>query len=219
MSSLKNAIHAKRFEKISSTTLSDVFDEMNIESSIIGLKPVIQGVGIIGKAVTVKAITGIKGTYHQKDFKKIFKLFEIVKKGDVIVFDNMGVSVSGWGGLASTAMKNLYVNGLIMDGGVRDVNEIRESGFQVFTRFYTPKSAQTRMKIDSINEPIQCCGIQVSPGDIIIGDSTSIAVVPILIAEEILKKALIINEKEKMIKDELVRGSSFIEATTKYSRI
>lgn len=207
------------FKRISSTTLSDVFDEMNIDSSIIGLNPVISGVKIVGPAVTVKAITGLKGTYHKKDFKKVLRLFKIVKRGDVIVFDNIGVPVSGWGGLASIAMKQIGVEGFVTDGGVRDIDEIRESGFQVYARFFTPRSAQTRVKIDSINEPIQCCGVCVNSGDIIVGDSTSIAVVPLSMAEQILGKGLELEEKEEKIKSELLKGSSFSKATAKYARI
>jgi len=219
---VKNAINSKLiegFKKVSSTTLSDIFDEMDINGNIIGLNPVIPGVKIVGAAVTVKAVTGIKGTYHRSDFGKVINLFEMVRKGDVVVFDNMGVPVSGWGGLASVAMKQIGVEGLVMDGGVRDIDEIKESGFQVYARFFTPRSAQTRVKIDSINERIQCCGVHVNPGDIIVGDSTSIAVVPLSTAESILEKAIELEEKEEKIRSELMKGLSFREASAKYARI
>jgi regulator of RNase E activity RraA len=71
----------------------------------------------------------------------------------------------------------------VVDGGVRDLDEIREFQLQIFSRYVVPTSGKTRVKILSMNTVIKIDGIRVRPGDIMVGEGAGIACVPSEAAE------------------------------------
>ncbi|MCS5694717.1 RraA family protein [Desulfofundulus thermocisternus] len=206
------------FRKVSVTTLSDVFDRLGISGIVLGLKQVVPNARITGTAVTVKEVTGTRGTYKPSDFA-IGDVFAKICAGDILVIDNAGIPISTWGDLATLYLKQIGGRGVIIDGGCRDVDGIREVGLPVYARHFVPFSGLTRLKILSVNEPVQCGGVRVNPGDVIVGDSTGIAVVPAERSEEILEIALGFEEKEEKIRQEILQGASFMEASAKYGRM
>jgi len=135
------------------------------------------------------------------------------------MIDNGGQQVSTWGGIASFAAQKRGVAGLVVDGGVRDLDEIREFNFPVFSRYVVPTSGKGRVKILSMNTVIKIDGIRVRPGDIIVGDGTGIVCIPIEIAEEVLNKAKKMDEQDKQATEEIRRGLTFTEALRKYAKI
>ena len=135
------------------------------------------------------------------------------------MIDNGGQQVSTWGGIAAFAAKMRGVSGLVVDGGVRDLDEIREFGFPVFSRHVVPTSGKGRVKILSMNTPIKIDGILVRPGDILVGDGSGIVCVPIEVAEEVMKAATRFDQQDKQAIEEIRAGMGFTEALRKYAKI
>jgi 3-hexulose-6-phosphate synthase / 6-phospho-3-hexuloisomerase len=198
------------FRSIGTSTLGDILDSIGVETVISGLKPVKQGMVLVGPAVTVKEVSGVLGTYSIEDFK-ISKVIDFAEAGDILVFDNSGKEISTWGGLASTAAKVKGIGGAVIDGGCRDIDQIVESNLPVFAKYFTPKSAKTRSKILELNGTIQCSGIRVEGGDIIVADWTGIIVIPKERAEYVLEKAAEAEKVEAHFMEELRRGKTFGE--------
>ncbi|MCX8192172.1 MAG: hypothetical protein N3F06_05130, partial [Nitrososphaerales archaeon] len=101
------------------------------------------------------------------------------------------------------------VEGVVVNGGVRDVDEIRRLRFPVFTKHITPRSGKTRIKIQSVNEPIQIDGVRIKGGDIIVGDDTGVVVINSEKAQEVLKLSKELEEKEIVFSRSIERGLSF----------
>jgi 3-hexulose-6-phosphate synthase / 6-phospho-3-hexuloisomerase len=127
----KNLIEG--FNRLATSTIGNVLDKMHIQGIVKNLKPVCPGFHFAGGALTVKEITGAYGTYTTEDFK-LGQVIDLVQERDAIVIDNGGQQVSTWGGIASIAAKMRGAAGLVVDGGVRDIDEIREVQFPVFSK-------------------------------------------------------------------------------------
>jgi regulator of RNase E activity RraA len=200
----------ERFRSVSTCTISDILDRMEFLGVIFGLSPVKEGTVLVGTAVTVKQVSGSFGTYSMEDYP-ISQVIDYVKPGDVLVFDNGGMQISSWGGLVSVAAKAKGIEGVVIDGGCRDADQIVGINFPVFSRHITPTTCKTRVKILEINGIIQCCGIRIKPGNIIVADQTGIVVVPQEKANDILEKAKEDQTKEEHFIQGLKEGKKFNE--------
>ena len=95
----------------------------------------------------------------------------------------------------------------MIDGGVRDVSDIRELDFPIYAKFITPEAGEPKGH-GEINSRITCGGINVVPGDYIVGDDDGVVVVPKKRAKEIANRALDVLERENRIREEIQRGST-----------
>ena len=206
------------FRGLATSTIGNVLDDMKISGIIQNIKPISAGFRFAGAALTVKEITGVLGTYTNADFK-LGQVIDSSQEGDVIVIDNGGEQVSTWGGIAAFAAKMRGVNGLVVDGGVRDLDEIREFEFPVFSRYVVPTSGKGRVKLLSMNTPVKIDGVLVRPGDIVVGDGSGIVCVPIEVAEEVMNLATRFDQQDKQAMEEIRAGLGFSEALKKYAKM
>ena len=202
------------FKDISTSTIGSVMDKIGINGIINGLRCLMPGVRIAGSAFTVKESIGTLGTYTKADFP-VGQAIDLMEAGDILVVDMGGQEVSTMGGLGSLAMKLKGVAGMVVDGGIRDVEQIISQGFPGYVAHICARSGQTRVKWLAVNCPVKICDVMVNPGDIIVADDTSVAVVPLEKAEEILKETRRIEELEKTFEAELEKGSTFLETSKK----
>jgi len=107
------------------------------------------------------------------------------------------------------------IGGVVCDGGIRDIKEIRKLRFPAFARHVVPTSGKTRVRVSSINGVIQCGGIKVAPGDIVVGDQTGIVVVPMTRANEVLKTAAKLVKAEKRFEELLEEDRTYSDAAHK----
>lgn len=199
---------------VGTSTISDIFDEMKLGNVISGLKAIRNGAPLVGPAVTIKEVVGVSGTYDLEDFP-IGEVIDCGIPGDVFVFDIGGAQVSTWGGLASTAAQIRGIEGVVIDGGCRDVDQTALLSFPVFSRHVTPMTGKRRIKILDVNGVIQCGGVRIRPGDIIMADSTGVVAIPQERALEILEKAQKAENAEERFEGELKKGKSFSELQKK----
>lgn len=192
-------------------TVSDALDKLGLQGVMDRISPLIQGTAMCGPALTVKEDIRGWGTYSLGEFR-VGEVIDVAKRNDVIVFDAGGRKVSTWGGLATRAAMTKGVGGVVADGAVRDIEEIRKLQLPVFARYVTPTSGKTRVRISSINDVIQCGGVRLAPGDIVVGDETGVVVVPRSKTTEVLKKATELLEAEKRFEKLLEQGRTFTEA-------
>ncbi len=133
---------------------------------------------LLGPACTVKVYPG--------DNLMVHKALDIAQPGDVIVVDTSGSSKNAvLGDLIANKAKHRRIAGFIIDGLIRDVRGIRESGLSVYARGVTPFGPLHRGP-GELNYTISCGGIVVKPGDIVTADTNGVVVIPREFAADIL---------------------------------
>ena len=206
------------FKNLETSTIGNALDDLNIQGVIQNIKPLAPGMRFVGCAYTVKEMTGVLGTYTLEDFR-LGPVIDNTQKDDVIVIDNGGHQVSTWGGIASVAAQMRGVAGLVVDGGVRDYDEIMETRFPVFSRHVVPTSGKTRVKIQAMNTTVKIDGIRVRPGDIMVGDGTGIVCVPIEVAQKVMEISQNLEKQDRQALEEVRKGLSFSEALGKFKKL
>lgn len=156
-----------------------VSDCMNRTQTMAGaIKPVSTGMRIVGQARTVTCMVGDNSALHMA--------IGMTRPGEILVVDAGGFEDTAiWGGIMTRAAMERNVGGIVVDGAVRDVAEIREFGFNCFSRAIVPAGPHKGFG-GVIDGPIACGGCPVSSGDIILGDDDGVCVVPLARAEAIL---------------------------------
>ena len=207
-----------RVEQLATSTLANALDEVGLHANVMpSIKGVAPGFRFAGPAVTVSEEAGDYGSFSSDDFK-VGAMIDAAQAGDVIVVAAGGVPYSTWGGMASYAAKLKGIAGLVVDGGVRDLEEIVEFGFAVFARHMVPTTGRTRLKVAAINEPVTVDGVAVAPGDIVAADGTGIVVLPAASAEEITALAEAFARDDAAAMAEMDRGLSFSDAMARFKK-
>lgn len=105
-------------------------------------------------------------------------------------------AISVLGGRAAAAGARARLAGAIIDGGIRDLDQIQATGFPVWSRWVTPITGKGRVEPVSINGPVSCGAVQVKAGDLVLADASGIVLVPNEIAEEIVERIFRVAEDE-----------------------
>ena len=201
----------ENFRKLSTPTISDALDRLGIKGGCEGILPIIQGSKIVGPAFTLKYIpVGVKkGT--------VGDYIDLAQPGDVFVLDNRGrTDCTVWGGILSVTAKLKGIAGTIIDGVCRDVEEVYEQKYPIFSRSRFMVTGKDRVQLEAMNIPICIANVQVKPMDIVVADDSGVLIVPQEKAEEVLELSKNIAEKENQIEKAVKRGLSLLEARKKY---
>ena len=207
-----------RFADLATPTLANALDDVGFEGVLSGIGQVVAGTRCHGRAVTMTQASGARGSYASEDFK-VGHMIDAVAPGEILVVDNGGREVSTWGGLATLAAKVKGIGGLVVDGGVRDREEMEQHRLPVFTRHMTPLTGRTRLCITAMNQPITCGGVRVRAGDIVVADGSGVVCVPAEHAERVADLAARYTRDDELAQAELLKGLSFREAMAKFTRI
>jgi 3-hexulose-6-phosphate synthase/6-phospho-3-hexuloisomerase len=181
----------------------NITDAMHRKGAMSGIFSVCGNVKMAGKAVTVQTFAG--------DWAKPVEAIDIAGKNEVIVINNDGAThIAPWGELATLSCIKKGISGVVIDGAVRDVDDIRSMKFPLFAKAIVPNAGEPK-GFGEINAEIQCGGQYVCPGDWIVGDESGVVVIPAGRAYEIARRALEVRKNEERIREEIRRGSTLSE--------
>lgn len=178
-----------RLREIGPSTVGGALDALGIDGLVVPpIRPVAPDRKFAGPAFTVNVAVGALGTFAPEEFD-IPAYVDHAAPGEVIAIDAGGAMVSMMGGAAATAAKLRGVAGIVVDGGVRDLGEIIDSGMDLFVKHAVPVSGRTRVRTAATQVPIKLEGVTVNPGDILVGDSTGVVCIPRARLLEVFERA------------------------------
>jgi 4-hydroxy-4-methyl-2-oxoglutarate aldolase len=195
------------FEQCDTSIVSDAMDEHGLEGVITGLRAAAPTHSAVGRARPVRFERA--RTNGLTNFP--YEMLDAIAPDEVFVLDGVSPELSCWGGQASTLAENSGMAGVVVDGGYRDVPDIREGSFPVFGRQPTPRSGQGRMRVASTDAPVTVDGIRVDVGDIIVADATGVVVVPAKHETAVAEAAADILADEGELSEKVAQGKGIDE--------
>jgi 4-hydroxy-4-methyl-2-oxoglutarate aldolase len=207
------------FTKVASASVADAVDQIVGKRGYMDytIKPRINEKKVVGPAVTIQEgpTDEVLPPQHALD------AIDESPEGSVIVIGVNGEpNVAIWGGIMTAGAVANGLAGAILDGGVRDIMEIRRDyDFSVFARSISPGTTLGRFKTLSSNEPVECGGILVNPGDLIVADLDGVVVVPTEHVTAVLERATEIEMREAKQAKLIRETKSLRQGLVKYKRI
>jgi 4-hydroxy-4-methyl-2-oxoglutarate aldolase len=197
------------FREVEPATLGHVLHQGFMDYT---LRCLVKGAKVVGPAVTVKTAGADSTVLH--------KAMEIARKGDVVVVDRCGdMRHACWGGVVTLAAFLRGIAGGIVDGLATDGEEIEKAGFPLYCKGITALTTKLLGHGGEINTIIQCGGVAVKPGDLIVADSNGILVLDPEMAKPLGERALSMQDREKDLIARLEKGELLPQITAADSLI
>jgi regulator of RNase E activity RraA len=171
-----------------------------------------------GTALTVKLV---KQENHDSDaLSGMLQAIDSGGPGSVYVMQvEDGADIAGMGGLMGTAMFSRGYAGAVVDGGVRDLPQLKRIGFPVYALGPVPSTSVGHYRFGGMNIPIDCDGVRVNANDIIVADQDGVVVVPRAHAAEVLVLAQKLDNSEHSMYPFIEKFHSIVEAVKQFGRI
>lgn len=206
--------HCKKLMNMDTASVSDALDSLGINGGLQGIVARTGSKKICGKAFTVKYG---EVTKEDKKIGKASDFIDEVSEDEVIVLgNNSRGDCTVWGNILTSMAIMKKVAGTVIDGACRDIEEIEQKGYPLFSRYVYMKSGKGRTKKLALSVPITISDIQIEPGDYILGDLNGVIVIPQTQIEEVIRRAELILETENNILKAVRRGIRLDDARKKY---
>ena len=195
---LPNKELIEKFRGLPTANVADCMERLGVMSSEIRLLSNPSKKSMVGVALTVKVRNGDNLFIHQA--------IEMGGPGDVIIVDNEGGRERSLAGAVMFGYCQYKgIEGLVIDGPIRDYDDVVESDWHIYATGVTSRGPY-KTGPGEVNVPICCGGVVVNPGDIILGDMDGILVIPKEDAERILELAIPFAEKDASKTEKAILG-------------
>jgi regulator of RNase E activity RraA len=172
-----------------------------------GVRSLIPGTRLVGRAVTLRFLPQRPDLQEEmvgKENTPEYRAIELCGPGDVLVMDAMGLPYASVGGdIKFLRLKLRKAEGIVTDGALRDTASLKTYGLGLFAQNSTAKAGPTDILPYEENVAIQCGGVLVLPGDVIVGDDDGVVVIPQHLVPTVVQEAAEKEELEQFIKERL----------------
>ncbi len=213
----------RRFRELYLPAVCDAMYGLGLPERVLPsvLRPLFDDQRMVGSAFTVQG----RAT-QQRDWDEgidriasYLQVFERLQPDDVMVSVNPDSHVGHFGELTANSARAHGCVGVVLDGNLRDIQGLREIGFQVFYRDLSPLNAIGRWEMEGSQQPVSIGGVTIHPGDIIFGEFDGILVIPRSEAERVLLRAEEIVGAERQVRAEMQTGVAPLSALERHGHI
>ena len=205
-----HSLDPTQLRSLSAAILSDVMDSLGLRDQAMRsfVRPLDDSSILVGRARTGLYMPVYQVRDGENPYEVEIALVDDLQPGEVVVLacDGPSERIAPWGELLSTASVARKSAGCVTDGLVRDVRQIREMGFPVFSGGIGPLDTKGRARMVERDIPVGCGGVQVNSGDIVFGDVDGVVVIPRAQEQLVLAKALQKVTGENRTRDALRTG-------------
>jgi regulator of RNase E activity RraA len=205
----------RRLERLYTAVAADVLDRLGYRDQTLhpAVRPLFPGAQLAGFALTVQTVPAVE-VAPAEPYKGELAAVDALGPDDVMVVS--ACSWSFWGELLSTAARARGCRGVVIDGYTRDSRAIAGMGFPVFCRGTHPADSLGRLDVAAHGVPIDCGGVAVEPGDLVLADDDGVVFIPAHLAEQALALAEEKVRGENLVREKLAGGMSATEAFRRY---
>ena len=185
-------------------------DRLGISGAVLGIRPMWTCPRIAGQVITVRLRRHEPGDHSPRHLGTA--AIEAGGPGQVIVIEHHDRDdAAGWGGILSLAARLKGIEGVVVDGTCRDVDDSRDAGFPVYARAATPMTARGRIVEASMGEPIRVGDLLVANRDYVIADGSGVVFLPADRAEEIVSVGEELMARESAMAEAVRAGRSVVD--------
>jgi len=198
--------------------IGDVLDKMGYRNQFLpqAIKPLVPGAKLVGRAMTVLEADYAEGQgcgpLSDKPFGLMFEALDDLKPGEIYIASGASFEYALWGGLMSTRAKYLKAEGAIVNGYIRDCDEIRQLDFPAFSRGSFAQDQAVRGKVIDYRVPINIEGVTLNSGDLVVADDEGVIIVPSQVEKQAINAALEKAKTESKVSIAIKNGMSTCEA-------
>jgi 4-hydroxy-4-methyl-2-oxoglutarate aldolase len=207
-----------RLLRLYTGAVADILDELGLRNQCLpsAIRPLEPKMKVAGPVFTIRGRAMPPGDRPDPRLRQM-DMLDAIFSGSVIVIDpGDEARAAHWGELMSNTALQKGATGCVINGGLRDSAQILELGFPVFRVFHSPLTAAVRWEIAEFGTPVRIGGVDIMPGDYILGDLDGVLVLPAAVAEKVVATAEEVCRKETIVRGELQKGSSIRQLFDKY---
>jgi regulator of RNase E activity RraA len=209
---------SRRLGALYTGAVADILDELGHRNQCLppGIRPLTDAMKVAGPVFTIRGRAMPPGQRPDPRYRQMDMLDAIFPGAVIVIEPGDDSKAAHWGELMSNTAIQKGATGCVIHGGLRDTPQILELGFPVFRVFHSPLTAAVRFEITDFDEPIAIGGVDIHPGDFVLGDVDGVLVLPAAIVERVVAMTEEVKRKETIVRGELQKGGSIRTLFEKY---
>lgn len=206
-----------RYAELYPGAITDVLDDRGYEDQTLDyeINPLRDEMSLAGVAYPCVGRPN-RGLDEEENIRNILKMLGGAPAESVVMYETNAKDSAHIGELSVECLMANGCRGAVLDGGVRDLDYILRNDFPLFTRYRTPADAVPRWEILDWDTDAVVGGVEVSPGDVVVGDVDGVVVVPREIATDVLREAEDLADTENHVRDAVRDGVHPLDAYEEY---
>ncbi len=207
-----------RLARLYTGAVADILDELGHREQCLppAIRPLTDATKVAGPVFTIRGRAMPPGQRPDPRYRQMDMLDAIFPGAVVVIDPGDEARAAHWGELMSNTAIQKGATGCVIHGGLRDTPQILEIGFPVFRVFHSPLSAAVRWEIAEFDTPIRIGGVDIHPGDFVLGDVDGVLILPAAIVERVVTMTEEVSRKETIVRGELQKGGNIRQLFEKY---
>ena len=210
----------ERLERLYPAVVADCLDKIGVRRNVMDprIRPLYPEARLAGFASTVHAVQVTAPPANPDDYYRgELQAVDALEPDDVMIVST--VQGSYWGELLATASRYRGARGIVVDGYTRDTLQLIEMQFPTFAAGISCHDSLGRIDVEAVGVPVECGGVRVEPGDLILADFDGVVVVPSATADEVVTLAEGKVSGENLVRSKLAEGMPVWDAFRTYGVI